>query len=96
MTLWIGNGAVLKSSSQWQLKEFWKLNDSVHEWTGLDFMTGTETDAITEFDIFSAVLYQQTKFYIYHSHLFQIRLSVHSVLWFFCYFQCIWHMDNSN
>ena len=22
MTLWIGNGAVLKSSSQWQLKEF--------------------------------------------------------------------------
>ena len=31
MTLWIGNGAVLKSSSQWQLKEFWKLNNSVHE-----------------------------------------------------------------
>ena len=24
MTLWISNGAVLKSSSQWQLKEFWK------------------------------------------------------------------------
>ena len=24
MTLWIGNGAVLKSSSQWQLKEFRK------------------------------------------------------------------------
>ena len=22
MTLWIGNGAVLKSASQWQLKEF--------------------------------------------------------------------------
>ena len=22
MTLWIGNGEVLKSSSQWQLKEF--------------------------------------------------------------------------
>ena len=22
MTLWIGNGAVLESSSQWQLKEF--------------------------------------------------------------------------
>ena len=22
MTLWIGNGAVLKRSSQWQLKEF--------------------------------------------------------------------------
>ena len=22
MTLWIGNGAVLKSSSQWQLKNF--------------------------------------------------------------------------
>ena len=31
MTLWIGNGAVLKSSSQWQLKEFWKLNSSGHE-----------------------------------------------------------------
>ena len=33
MTLRIGNGAVLKSSSQWQLKEFGKLNrsNSVHE-----------------------------------------------------------------
>ena len=31
MTLWKGNGAVLKSSSQWQLKEFSKLNNSVHE-----------------------------------------------------------------
>ena len=31
MTLWIGNDAVLKSSSEWQLKEFWKLNYSVHE-----------------------------------------------------------------
>ena len=31
MTLWIGNGAVLKNSSPWQLKEFWKLNNSVHE-----------------------------------------------------------------
>ena len=31
MTLWIGNGAVLKSSSQWQLKEICKLNNSVHE-----------------------------------------------------------------
>ena len=31
MTLWIGNGAVLKSSSQWQLKEIWKLNNFVHE-----------------------------------------------------------------
>ena len=31
MTLWLGNGAVLKSSSQWQLKEFRKLNNSVHE-----------------------------------------------------------------
>ena len=31
MTLWIGNGAVLKSSSQWQLKKNWKLNNSVHE-----------------------------------------------------------------
>ena len=31
MALWIGNGAVLKSSGQWQLKEFWKLNNSVHE-----------------------------------------------------------------
>ena len=31
MTLWIGNGAVLVSSSQWQLKEFRKLNYSGHE-----------------------------------------------------------------
>ena len=31
MTSGIGNGAVLKSSSQWQLNEFWKLNDSGHE-----------------------------------------------------------------
>ena len=31
MTLWIGNGAVLKCSSQWQLKEFQKLNHSGHE-----------------------------------------------------------------
>ena len=31
MTLWIGNGALLTSSSQWQLKEFWKLNNSDHE-----------------------------------------------------------------
>ena len=31
MTLWIGNGAVLRSSSQWQLKEVLKLNNSVHE-----------------------------------------------------------------
>ena len=31
MTLWIGNGAVLKRSSQWPLKEFWKLNSSGHE-----------------------------------------------------------------
>ena len=31
MTLWIGNGAVLKSSSQWQLNEFGKLNNSGHE-----------------------------------------------------------------
>ena len=31
MTLWIGNGAVLKSSSQWQLKELRKLNNSGHE-----------------------------------------------------------------
>ena len=32
MTLWIGNGAVLKSSSQLQLKEFEKINSS---WTEL-------------------------------------------------------------
>ena len=25
MTLWIGNNALVKSSSQWQLKEFWKI-----------------------------------------------------------------------
>ena len=31
MTLWIGNGAVLKRSSQLQLKQFWKLNNSDHE-----------------------------------------------------------------
>ena len=31
MTLWIDNGAVLKISSKWQLKQFWKLNNSVHE-----------------------------------------------------------------
>ena len=31
MTLWIGNGAVLKNSSQWQLKECLQLNNSVHE-----------------------------------------------------------------
>ena len=31
MTLWIGNGAFLKSSSQGQLKKFRKLNNSVHE-----------------------------------------------------------------
>ena len=30
MTLLIENGAVLKSSSQWQWKEFWKLNSSGH------------------------------------------------------------------
>ena len=32
VTLWIGNGAVLKSSSQWQLKELYK---------NKYFMTGT-------------------------------------------------------
>ena len=31
MTLWIGNGAVLKSCSQWQLKECRKSNNSVRE-----------------------------------------------------------------
>ena len=31
MTLWIGNGTVLISSGQWQLKEFLKLNNSGHE-----------------------------------------------------------------
>ena len=31
MTLWIGNGAVLKTFGQWQLKEFRKLNNSIHE-----------------------------------------------------------------
>ena len=29
--IYLGNGAVLKSSSQWQLKEFWKLDNSGHE-----------------------------------------------------------------
>ena len=31
MTLWIGNGAILKSSSQWQLNEFSKMSNSGHE-----------------------------------------------------------------
>ena len=31
MTLWISNGAILKSSSQRQLNEFWKLNNIGHE-----------------------------------------------------------------
>ena len=31
MTLWIGNGAVLKNCNQWQLKDFGKLNNSGHE-----------------------------------------------------------------
>ena len=31
MTLWTGNGADLKSSSQCKLKEFWKLDNSDHE-----------------------------------------------------------------
>ena len=31
MTFWIGNGAVLKSSSQWQLNKFSKLNNFIHE-----------------------------------------------------------------
>ena len=31
MTLWIGNGAVLKNYSKWLLNEFWKLNNSGHE-----------------------------------------------------------------
>ena len=31
MTLWKSNGAVLKSSGQWQLKEVSELNNSVHE-----------------------------------------------------------------
>ena len=32
MTLWIGNGAVLKNSSQWQTKRILKINNS---WTAL-------------------------------------------------------------
>ena len=31
VTLWIGNGADIKSYSQWQLKEFSKLINSGHE-----------------------------------------------------------------
>ena len=31
MTLWIESGAVLKSSSQWQLNGYRKLNNFVHE-----------------------------------------------------------------
>ena len=33
ITLWIGNGAVLKSSSKWQLKEFFLKRNS--SWTEL-------------------------------------------------------------
>ena len=28
MTLWIGNGAVLKSSTQWQIERILKINNS--------------------------------------------------------------------
>ena len=31
MTLWINNGAVLKSSSQWQVKEFYGRNYLIFE-----------------------------------------------------------------
>ena len=31
MTLWIGNGTVLKSSCQWQSKEILKINNFIHE-----------------------------------------------------------------
>ena len=31
VTLWIGNGAVIRGSSQCQLNEFCKLNNFVHE-----------------------------------------------------------------
>ena len=31
MTLWIGNGAILKNSSQWQLKNF----ENKYSWTEL-------------------------------------------------------------
>ena len=31
MTSWIDNRAILKNSSQWQLKEVLKLNNSIHE-----------------------------------------------------------------
>ena len=31
MAIWIGNGAVLKNSSQWQLKKFLKINNSCHK-----------------------------------------------------------------
>ena len=31
ITLWIDNGAILKSSGQWQLKEFQKVNNSGHD-----------------------------------------------------------------
>ena len=48
MTLWLGNGAVLKSSSQWQLKEFQKLNNSVHELFIFKFL-------LTAIDIINAI-----------------------------------------
>ena len=37
MALWIGNGAILKGSSQWQLKEFWKLYNPGHTFWPHDF-----------------------------------------------------------
>ena len=69
MTLWIGNGAVLKTSSQWQFKEFWKLNNSIHELfifkilsIAIDFVTiiyfaeSVEKDQTWSFYTFSAVV----------------------------------------
>ena len=45
MILQIGNGAILTSSSKWQLKALWKLNNSVQEllFSKLIYLPLTET-----------------------------------------------------
>ena len=52
MTVWIGNIAVLKSSSQWQLKDFLKINSS---WTELFTLSQT-----TNFGLFQTEKSLQT------------------------------------
>ena len=42
MTLWIGNGAALKSSSQWQLRTF-GINVHAHPYCACVFLTDSKT-----------------------------------------------------